>query len=192
MENFLKHTSICNGKLKVLKRTMKGHVASNDLWHAVKAVKKAVTKISKGTKRSEGIWWSEQLGDKVEPIATHINWAVRNCEQNSQKLKESLDNIVEHYCNNHVNCHHSSRCKVDSNYEPSRIVITNGKVRKMLESAIKSSTIYKYPQDYILAKDIFYVESFNNVVNIFQDKRICFGDDQYKLRSNLAVCHWNI
>ncbi|CAC5407084.1 unnamed protein product [Mytilus coruscus] len=105
--------------------------------------------------------------------------------------KESLDNIVEHYCNNHVNCHHSSRCKVDSNYEPSRIVITNGKVRKMLESAIKSSTIYKYPQDYILAKDTFYVESFNNVVNIFQDKRICFGDDQYKLRSNLVVCHWN-
>ncbi|CAC5410208.1 unnamed protein product [Mytilus coruscus] len=128
-------------------------VNQNDLWHAVKAVKKAVTKISKG----------EQLGDKVEPIATHINWAVRNCEQSSQKLKESLDNIVEHYCNNHVNCHHSSRCKVDSNYEPSRIVITNGKVRKMLESAIKSSTIYKYPQDYILAKDTFYVESFEHI-----------------------------
>lgn len=61
----------------------------------------------------------------------------------------------------------------------------------MLEIAIKSLTIYKYPQDYIHAKDTFYVESFNNVVNIFQDKRICFGDDQYKLRSNLAVCHWN-
>ncbi|CAG2188781.1 unnamed protein product [Mytilus edulis] len=166
-------------------------VNQNDLWHAVKAVKKAVTKISKGTKRSEGISWSVQLGDKVEPIATHINWAVRNCEQNSLKLKESLDNIVNHYCDNHENCHHSSRCRFDSNYEPSRIVLTNLKARKILEIAIKSSTIYKYPQDYILAKDTFYVESFNNVVNIFQDKRICFGDDQYKLRSNLAVCHWN-
>ncbi|CAG2202776.1 unnamed protein product [Mytilus edulis] len=166
-------------------------VNQNDLWHAVKAVKKAVTKISKGTKRSEGISWSVQLGDKVEPIATHINWAVRNCEQNSLKLKESLDNIVNHYCDNHENCHHSSRCRFDSNYEPSRTVLTNLKARKMLEIAIKSSTIYKYPQDYILAKDTFYVESFNNVVNIFQDKRICFGDDQYKLRSNLAVCHWN-
>ncbi|CAG2254076.1 unnamed protein product [Mytilus edulis] len=166
-------------------------VNQNDLWHAVKAVKKAVTKISKGTKRSEGISWSVQLGDKVEPIATHINWAVRNCEQNSLKLKESLDNIVNHYCDKHENCHHSSRCRFDSNYEPSRTVLTNLKARKMLEIAIKSSTIYKYPQDYILAKDTFYVESFNNVVNIFQDKRICFGDDQYKLRSNLAVCHWN-
>ncbi|CAC5400247.1 unnamed protein product [Mytilus coruscus] len=86
----------------------------NDLWHAVK--------ISKGTKRSEGITWSVQLGDTVVSIATHMNWAVRNCKQNYLKLEESLDNIVEHYCYNHVNCHHTSRCKVDSNYEPSRIV----------------------------------------------------------------------
>ncbi|CAC5421807.1 unnamed protein product [Mytilus coruscus] len=268
-ELFEAHTSICNGKLKVLERTMKGHVASvrlmctkekshsylwssssylpNDeflvnhrIFHAfyssgllpvhytrfvngagigcitkerrskffrkykehaenesVQSVDNAINDeifsyddldgtISLMRLEMRNSKVTEQLGDKVEPIATHINWAVRNCEQ-----KESLDNIVEHYCNNHVHCHHSSRCKVDSNYEPSKIVITNGKVRKMLESAIKSSTIYKYHQDYILAKDTFYVESFNNVVNIFQDKRICFGDDQYKLRSNLAVCHWN-
>lgn len=62
----------------------------------------------------------------------------------------------------------------------------------MLESAICRSTIYQYPADYVLAKDTFYVESFNNVMNIFQDKRICFGYDQYKFRSNLAVCHWNV
>jgi hypothetical protein len=34
-------------------------------------------------------------------------------------------------------------------------------------------------------------ESFNNVINIFQDKRISFSDEQYKFRSNLAVLHWN-
>jgi hypothetical protein len=44
---------------------------------------------------------------------------------------------------------------------------------------------------YALAKDTFYVESFNNVINIFQDKRISFSDEQYKFRSNLAVLHWN-
>ena len=55
----------------------------NDLWHAVKAVKKAVTKISKGQKYSQGLTWSDQLSDKVEPIATHINWAVRHCDQGS-------------------------------------------------------------------------------------------------------------
>jgi hypothetical protein len=33
----------------------------NDLWHAVKAVKKSVSKVSKGAKFSEGISWSQQL-----------------------------------------------------------------------------------------------------------------------------------
>lgn len=50
----------------------------NDLWHAVKAVKEAITKISKGPKCSEGTAWSDQISDKVEPIATHINRAVRH------------------------------------------------------------------------------------------------------------------
>jgi hypothetical protein len=45
----------------------------NDLWHAVKAIKKAITNVSKGPKYSHGITWSEQLADKREPIATHIN-----------------------------------------------------------------------------------------------------------------------
>jgi hypothetical protein len=45
--------------------------------------------------------------------------------------------------------------------------------------------------DYVLAKDTFYVESFDNGINIFQDKRISFSDEQYKFRSNLAVLHWN-
>jgi hypothetical protein len=102
----------------------------NDLWHAVKGVKKSVSKVSKGAKFSEGISWSQQLADKVEPIVTHISWSVRNCDENPQKLKESLDNVIEHYCNNHANCHNTSRCKRDSNYEPSRIVITNGKAKK--------------------------------------------------------------
>ena len=154
------------------------------MWHAAKAVKKSVSKVS------EGISWSQQLADKVEQIATHISWSLRNCDENPQKFKESLDNVIEHYCNNHANCHNTSRCKRDSNYGPSRIVITNGKAKKMLENVIRKSTIYQHPQDYILGKDTFYLESFNNVMNIFQDKRICFGDEQYKFRSDLAVCHW--
>jgi hypothetical protein len=36
------------------------------LWHAVKAVKKSVSKVSKGAKFSEGLSWSQQLADKVE------------------------------------------------------------------------------------------------------------------------------
>jgi hypothetical protein len=48
------------------------------------------SKVSKGAKFSEGLSWSQQLADKVEPIATHISWSVRNCDENPQKLKESL------------------------------------------------------------------------------------------------------
>ena len=102
----------------------------NDLWHAVKAVKKAVAKISIGTKCSEGITWSSQVSDKVEPIATHINWAVRHCRFDPQICKRYLENITEHYSNNHSSCHYSSQCQTDNNHGPSRIVITNPKAKK--------------------------------------------------------------
>jgi hypothetical protein len=29
------------------------------------------------------------------------------------------------------------------------------------------------------------------VINVYQNKRIAFGDEQYNTRNNLAVCHWN-
>ena len=80
---------------------------------------------------------------------------------------------------------------MDPNYEPSRIVITNPKAEKSLENVIESSVIFKCPEDFVLARDSYYVESFNNVMNIFQDKRINFSDQQYRMRSQLAVLHWN-
>ena len=77
------------------------------------------------------------------------------------------------------------------NFEPSRVVLTSKIAKKPLENALKGSAIYKHPGDYFLGKDTFYMKSFNNVMNRFQDKRNFFGDDQYYMRSNLAVCHWN-
>ena len=35
----------------------------NDLWHAVKAITKAITNVSKGPKYSHGITWSEHGAD---------------------------------------------------------------------------------------------------------------------------------
>ena len=120
----------------------------------------------------------------------HVHWSIRNCNGDSTQLRRSLDNIVEHYKNNHANCHSTSRCQ-EPKYEISRIVITDHKAEKILHNIIRTSTIYKYPDDYKLGKDTFYVESFNNAVNVYQDKRIAFGDLQYKARENLSVCHWN-
>ena len=99
--------------------------------------------------------------------------------------------MVSHYKADHRGCHATSRCKQNAKYEPSRQVITNPKAEKMLEGVIKSSAIFKNPEDFVLACDTSYVESFNNVMNIFQDKRISFTDKQYNARSQLAVLHWN-
>lgn len=39
--------------------------------------------------------------------------------------------------------------------------------------------IYKYPDEFKLGRDTYFVESFNNTLNIYQDKRIAFGSEQY-------------
>lgn len=163
----------------------------NDVWHSVKTVKINMKAISQGPAYKKGSTWSDELDDKVEPVATHMTWAINNCEKNANTLRSMLENTVEHYKNNHSSCHPTSRCKKDPNYEPSCKVITDPKTEHMLLQCIKKSTVYKDPENYVLGKNTYHVESFNNVMNIFQDKRISFGDDQYKMRSDLAVCHWN-
>ena len=95
-----------------------------DSWHGVKTVKKAIRKVCSGDKYKEGKIWSEQLVDKVEPVATHFHW---NCENDPQKLWSQLSNVVSHYKNDHSLCHATSRCQRDLNYEPSRQVIINHK-----------------------------------------------------------------
>ncbi|KAK3091924.1 hypothetical protein FSP39_023755 [Pinctada imbricata] len=162
----------------------------NDTWHCIKSLKVRLQKAASGPAYLEGKTWSFQLSDKVEPIATHIHWSIRNCNGDITTLRSSIDNIVEHYKDNHSSCHSTSRCK-EPKYEISRTVITDPKAEKLLKDILRNSTIFKYPGDYILAKDTFYVESFNNVVNVYQDKRISFSDSQYNARSNLSVCHWN-
>ncbi|CAG2203831.1 unnamed protein product [Mytilus edulis] len=166
-------------------------INQNDVWHCVKSVKSALKKVSTGSKSSEGKTWSFQLSDKLEPVATHMHWAIQNCNQDEKKLKKSLLNILDHYKNIHTDCHESARCKVDDKYELSRILITSPVAEKLLLSVILNSTLYKYAKDYVLGRDTFYVESFNNVTNIYQNKRIVFGDSQYNARANLSVLHWN-
>jgi hypothetical protein len=166
-------------------------INQNDTWHGVKAMKKSVSAISSGPKYKHANTWHVELSDKVEPLATHTHWAIRNCNKDAGQLRGYLDNTAKHYMNIHDNCHPSSRCKQDPNYEPSNIILENPTAEKLLTTTIKSSTVYKYAEDFVYGKDTYYVESFNNVMNIFQDKRIAFGDAQYNTRAEMAVCHWN-
>ena len=77
-------------------------INQNDSWHGIKAVKLAMKKVSAGPKYLQDKTWSDELEDKVESVATHFHWAIRNCHQNPLELKELLLNVVEHYKNNHV------------------------------------------------------------------------------------------
>jgi hypothetical protein len=163
----------------------------NDTWHAEKNITKSVQAVAEGPKKNHDKTWHKELQDKPMGIATHVHWVIRNCETNATNLKAMIENIPVHYKNIHENCYPTSRSRIDPKYEQSRIAITSEKAKDLLTSAVKKSTVYKYPENYIYARDTFFVESFNNVLNIFQDKRVSFGDKQYKLQSNLAVCHWN-
>lgn len=71
-------------------------------------------------------------------------------------------------------------CKMDPNDESLRIVLISRHAKKLLDRTIKECVTYKFPQDNVFGKGTFYVESFNNVIDIFKDKRILFGDDQYR------------
>ena len=166
-------------------------VNQNETWHGVKNLKKELVKVTKGPKYKEGKTWHSQLQDKVDPIATHFQYCMRSCGGDAQKLKDSIDTIIPHYKNNHENCKEESRCRTDVKYEPSRIVITDPKAEHLLKSAIEKSIIYRNPHCFCRAKDTFYVESFNNTILMFADKRIHFSDKEYLMRTQLAALHWN-
>ena len=120
-------------------------VNQNDTWHGVKSMKKALAKMSSGPRYMNGKTWSYSLDDKVEPVCTHVHWALRHCGGDATVVTASLSNIAEHYKNNHQNCHPSSRCKKDKNYEPSRVVIDDSVGEKLLGGVIRNSMIFKNP-----------------------------------------------
>ena len=147
------HTHDRNMSVNKLVKSRAMTTNQNDCWHGVKSLKKAMQAVSSGPKYKEGRSWFKQLSDKVEPVATHFHWVIRNCQNDTQRLRKLLSNIVKHYKNEHSECPDSSRCKMDPNYEPSRIVTTNPKAEKFLENVIESSVIFKCPEDFVLARD---------------------------------------
>lgn len=61
----------------------------------------------------------------------------------------------------------------------------------LLRVAITKSTLYMAAKDFVHGKYTSHVESFNNTMNMFHDKRIYYGDLEYKTRSYMAVIYWN-
>lgn len=165
--------------------------STNDTWHATKNIAKEIKTICSGPRYKEGQTWHPELSDKAASIKTHLYWAMKNCNQDPVKLKLSLLNIVEHYKNNHEHCSEVSRCKTDLNYEPTKYVIKDSKAEMLLGRALMNTQVYKSPTDYVHCMDSYYVESFNNAILQYHDKRINFSKQVYILRTNLAVLDWN-
>ena len=69
-----------------------------------------MAKITKGSRKNSGRPWHPELRDKSAGVKTHVYWAMKNCNGNADQLVRSLDSIVDHYKQNHQNCHPTSRC----------------------------------------------------------------------------------
>ncbi|CAC5391380.1 unnamed protein product [Mytilus coruscus] len=164
--------------------------STNDTWHATKNIAKKIKTICSGPRYKEGQTLHPELSDKAASIKTHLYWAMKNCNKDPVKLKLSLLNIVEHYKNNQEHCSELSRCKTDSNYEPTKYLIKDPKAEMLLGRALMNIQVYKSPTDYVHCMDSYYVESFNNAILQYHDKRINFSKQVYILRTNLAILDW--
>lgn len=128
-----------------------------------------------GSRYEEGKTWTEELHDKPKLVATHF------LGDKELQWRSMLENCVELYKGNHKQCHSESRCKKDPNYESFNIVIQNPVAEKLI-NIITNSLIDKYLEDFKLGHDTYYVESCNNTLNIYEDKRIAFVVTSIKCR----------
>lgn len=62
---------------------------------------------------------------------------------------------------------------------------------RLLKRVIVNSTVYKYPDHFKLRRDTYSVESFNITLNVYEDKKIAFGSEQYKVRAFLETQRQN-
>ncbi|MEW8544680.1 MAG: hypothetical protein AB2693_14230 [Candidatus Thiodiazotropha sp.] len=174
-------------------KTVKGResVANcNERWHATKSVTQGVKAISTGSKKNMGITWHPQLADKGARIRNHLYHAIDSCGGNGTELRRIIESCVPHFQNNHEACSEESECKNPA-YVPEFTVLTDSAAAKLLLNFLHSLTLYKNAQDYALSKDTYYVESFNNAMLIYLDKRVHMRNRTYEMRRDLAILDWN-
>lgn len=176
---------------KYIREERRGTIGQNDTWHAGKNILKLTKSVTSGAQRSEGITWHAELSDKVPATKTAVQYAIRNCNKNPETLRQNIDNIPRHFQNIHDNCNPQSRCRTQPNYQPSKLLIRDPVALRLFTNALRKSVVYKHPEAYVYAIDTYFVESYNNVLNVYHDKRICFGNTQYEMRTNLTTLDWN-
>jgi hypothetical protein len=165
-------------------------INTNERWHAAKPIDKGILKIGKGRKNLKGITWHPEIGDKAALVKNHMYWSMDNCDKDPSKFRNLIDTCVNHFQNKHDQCHESSSCH-ENGYVPNFIVMKDSQAVSILQKFLHSLTVYKNAEDYVMACDTYYVESFNNTCLIYLDKRIHYKNTMYNLRSGLSVLDWN-
>lgn len=166
-------------------------ISTQDTWHATKNISKNIAKICKGSKKLSGLTWHPELADKAASVKTHIYHSIKNCGGNTESLKKGIINLISHYKGDHESCFENSRCRTDENYIPSKDRIVSPSAEGLLLKSLQNLPVYKKPCEYVHCKDTHYVESFNNCLLQYHDKRIVFGENTYRLRINLSILDWN-
>jgi hypothetical protein len=146
--------------------------------------------ISSGTQKSKGTTWHPELADKVSRMRNHLYWAMDHCNGDEATLKRHLDSAIEHFQMRHDGCDPTSVC-CQPGYAPDYVVLQDPVAILLLTNFVRRSAIYRKPADYVYGRDTYLVESFNNVVLLYLDKRIHYRDLTYEMRRNLAVLDWN-
>ena len=148
-----------------------GTTNSNDAWHGAKHIKCGFKKNATGSRANRGQTWHPELADKGSKFRNHVYFSMEKCDGNAANLRNLLDGSVLHFQNIHAQCHIDSPCK-HPGYIPNFDIIRSPEAVRILTNFIRSLTVYKSAQDYVLARSTFYVESFNNSCLIYLDKRI--------------------
>ncbi|XP_078583012.1 uncharacterized protein LOC144865863 [Branchiostoma floridae x Branchiostoma japonicum] len=168
----------------------KGWKNSNDTWHATKKIPREMKKITRGKQKEEGETWFPELQDKCASTKTGFYWSMKHCGGVADNIRASILNMVEHYMGNHGKCHKTSPCQ-QRTWKPSKVLLKDEKSIEAYRQFLKSTEIYKNAENYVMCRDTFMVESFNNVVLIYAPKRIHFGKVNFDMRTQLAVLDWN-
>lgn len=176
---------------KFIKTNRHPTVSTLDTWHATKNLSKTMSKITRGPKKLSGISWHPELADKAASVKTHVYHSMKNSHGDASALQKNILNIIRHYKNDHEHCFPEARCKSDENYISSKDLITTPAAEVLLEKSLKMLPPYRKPEDYVHCKDTHYVESFNNSLLQYHDKRIAFGKKAYHLRTDLSILDWN-
>lgn len=165
----------------------------NERWHVAKSITSGMKKLGRGTKVTKGKTWHPQLDDKTAAVRDHVYWSIDHCQGDKNTLRDLLDVCIHHFQNKHDFCHITSTCRqLGPRYIPSFTVIDDPVAVRLLTDFLHSHVVYKNAEDYVVARDTYYVESFNNVCLVYIPKRIHIRNRlHYEMRMGLAILDWN-